>query len=85
MAQLTQQDATDESLLYACVGRSDIEGFILLTRDDAHVESVLMLSNPESITSDLPYGGDVLFTAEKGDDGFFTSPIIFVCGAHKTA
>lgn len=70
-AQLTQQDATDESLLYACVGRSDIEGFILLTRDDAHVESVLMLSNPESITSDLPYGGDVLFTAEKGDDGFF--------------
>ena len=70
-AQLTQQDATDESLLYACVGRSDIEGFTLLTRDDAHVESVLMLSNPESITSDLPYGGDVLFTAEKGDDGFF--------------
>ena len=70
-AQLTQQDTTDESLLYACVGRSDIEGFILLTRDDAHVESVLMLSNPESITSDLPYGGDVLFTAEKGDDGFF--------------
>ncbi len=70
-AQLTQQDATDESLLYACVGRSDIEGFILLTRNDAHVESVLMLSNPESITSDLPYGGDVLFTAEKGDDGFF--------------
>ena len=70
-AQLTQQDATDESLLYACAGRSDIEGFILLTRNDAHVESVLMLSNPESITSDLPYGGDVLFTAEKGDDGFF--------------
>ena len=70
-AQLTQQDATDESILYACVGRSDIEGFILLTRNDAHVESVLMLSNPESITSDLPYGGDVLFTAEKGDDGFF--------------
>ncbi|MDD4311609.1 MAG: hypothetical protein PHW41_03925 [Eubacteriales bacterium] len=70
-AALTQQDATDPSVLYACVGRSDIEGFILLTRDDAHVESILMLSNADTITSDLPYGGDVLFTAEKGDDGFF--------------
>ena len=70
-ATLTQADKTDPSILYACVGRSDIEGFILLTRDDAHVESALMISNPESITSDLPYGGDILFTAEKGADGFF--------------
>lgn len=70
-ANLTQADKTDPSILYACVGRSDIEGFILLTRDDAQVESALMISNPESITSDLPYGGDILFTAEKGADGFF--------------
>ncbi|MEA4913972.1 MAG: hypothetical protein VB061_05340 [Christensenella sp.] len=70
-AALTQEDTSDSSVLYACVGRSDIKGIILLTRDDAHVESIRMLSNPESITSDLPYGGDILFTAEKGADGFF--------------
>jgi len=71
-AALTQQDNTDPSVLYACVGRSDIDGLILLTRDDAHVENALMLSDSESITSDLPYGGDILFSAaESGADGFF--------------
>lgn len=71
-AALVQQDKTEPSKLYACVGRSDIEGFVLLTRSDKHVQNALMLSGSDSVTSDLPYGGDVLFTAEKGGaDGFF--------------
>ncbi len=70
-AALTQADKNDPSILYACIGRSDIEGFILLTRNDANVETALTSASPEKITSDLPYGGDVLFTAEKGADGFF--------------
>lgn len=71
-AALMQADADDPSVLYACVGRSDIEGFILLTRDDSYVESALMLASTESVTSDLPYSGDLLFeAAEAGTDGFF--------------
>ena len=70
-ATLTQQDKTDLNVLYACVGRSDIEGFVLLTRSDAHVKSALALAGAESVTSDMPYGGDVLFPAEAGADGFF--------------
>ena len=70
-ATLSQQDATDPSILYACVGRSDIEGFVLLTRSDAHVKSALALASADSVTSDMPYGGDVLFSAESGADGFF--------------
>ena len=70
-ATLTQQDKTDPNVLYACVGRSDIEGFVLLTRSDAHVKSALALAGAESVTSDMPYGGDVLFPAEAGADGFF--------------
>ena len=70
-ATLSQQDATDPSILYACVGRSDIEGFVLLTRSDAHVKSALALASADSVTSDMPYGGDVLFSAEAGADGFF--------------
>ena len=70
-ATLVQQDKTDSSVLYACVGRSDIEGFVLLTRADAHVKNALALSSADSVTSDMPYGGDVLFPAEAGADGFF--------------
>lgn len=71
-ATITQQDKTDPSVLYACVGRSDIEGFVLLTRSDAHVKSVLALNGAESVTADMPYGGDVLFPATVGGaDGFF--------------
>ena len=71
-AQLTQQDVNDPTVLFACVGRSDIEGFVLLTRSDANVRDALALSGTESITSDMPYGGDVLFqAAEAGADGFF--------------
>ena len=70
-AALTQQDETDPTVLYACVGRSDIEGFVLLTRSDAHVKRALALAGAESVTGDMPYGGDVLFPAEAGADGFF--------------
>ncbi len=70
-AALTQVDANDPSILYACIGRSDIEGFILLTRNDTNVETAMTSTSPEKLTSDLPYGGDILFIAEKGADGFF--------------
>ena len=70
-AAVAQQDSADPSMLYACVGRSDIEGFVLLSRNDPHIASALMLSDAESITSDIAYGGDVIFAAETGADGFF--------------
>ena len=70
-ATLLQQDKTDPTVLYACVGRSDIEGFVLLTRADAHVKDALTLSSADTVTSDMPYGGDVLFPAAAGADGFF--------------
>ena len=70
-ATITQQDKTDPNVLYACVGRSDIEGFVLLTRSDAHVKGALALASADKVTSDMPYGGDVLFAAEAGADGFF--------------
>ena len=70
-ATISQQDKSDPTILYACVGRSDIEGFVLLTRADAHVRDALALSGADSITSDMPYGGDVLFPAEAGADGSF--------------
>lgn len=70
-AAIARQDGTEPNKLYACVGRSDTEGFVLLTRLDAHVQNAMMLSGAESITSDMPYGGDVLFPAEAGTEGFF--------------
>lgn len=71
-AELVQADETKPSVLYACVGRSDIEGFVLLTRDDSYVASALAQTGTETLLSDLPYGGDVLFeAAEAGEDGFF--------------
>ena len=70
-AAITQQDKTDPSVLYACVGRSDIEGFVLLTRADVNVKGALALANADTVTSDMPYGGDVLFPAEAGAGGFF--------------
>ena len=72
-AELTQQDLTDPATIYACVGRSDIEGYVLLTRQDLFVKNALALSGAENLTSDMPYGGDVLFQAtEGGADGFFS-------------
>lgn len=71
-AALVQADEAKPSVLYACVGRSDIEGFVLLTRDDSYVASAMAQASKETLLSDLPYGGDVLFqAAETGEDGFF--------------
>ena len=71
-AALTQQGKDDPATIYACVGRSDIEGFVLLTRQDLYVKGALALSGAENLTSDMPYGGDILFQAtEAGADGFF--------------
>ena len=70
-AAIARQDDDEPSKLYACVSRSDIEGFVLLTRFDTHVQNTLMRSGAESVTGDMPYGGDVLFPADAGADGFF--------------
>ena len=71
-AALTQADQTSASTLYACVGREDIEGFVLLTRDDPYAAEALEKSGVEAQLSDLVYGGDVIFDAQKsGADGFF--------------
>ena len=71
-AALTQTDATTSSILYACVGRSDIEGFVLLTRDDPFVADAIAKSSAEAQIADLTYGGDLLFVAQTGgEDGIF--------------
>ena len=71
-AALTQTDAATPSILYACVGRSDIEGFVLLTRDDPFVADAITKSGAEAQIADLTYGGDLLFVAQvSGEDGFF--------------
>ena len=71
-AALTRTDATTPNLLYACVGRSDIEGFILLARDDPFVADAIAKSGAEAQIADLTYGGDLLFIAQTGgEDGFF--------------
>lgn len=71
-AALTQTDATTPSILYACVGRSDIEGFVLLTRDDPFVADAIAKSSAEAQIADLTYGGDLLFVAQTGgEDGIF--------------
>ena len=71
-AALTQTDSTTPSMLYACVGRSDIEGFVLLTRDDPFVADAINKSSAEAQIADLTYGGDLLFVAQTGgEDGLF--------------
>ncbi len=71
-AALTKVDETVQGELYACVGRSDIEGFVLLTRDDPYVAQALANADAETLIADLPYGKDVLFQAQSGgEDGFF--------------
>ena len=71
-AALTQADKTSTSTLYACVGREDIEGFVLLTREDPYAADALQKSGVEAQLADLVYGGDVLFLAQaSGADGFF--------------
>ena len=71
-AAITQTDTATPSTLYACVGRSDIEGFALLTRDDPFVADAIAKSGAEAQIADLTYGGDLLFIAQTGgEDGFF--------------
>lgn len=72
-AELLKTDENDKSILYCCLPRADIEGFVLLTSDDTIVDNALALSNVDALIADLPYGGDLLFQAEPGgSDGFFT-------------
>ena len=71
-AALTQADETHPSVLYACVGRTDIEGFVLLTRDDPHVSAALEGSGIEASIANLSYSKDVVLLADiGGEDGFF--------------
>ncbi len=70
--EIAQPDETDASVLYCSVPRTDIEGFVFLTRDDPYVRQALSTANTEAIIADLSYGGDLLFVAESGEeDGFF--------------
>lgn len=72
-AELLQTAENDRSILYCCLPRADIEGFVLLTSDDTIVDNALALSSVDALIADLPYGGDLLFQAEPGGaDGFFT-------------
>lgn len=72
-AELQKASESDRSILYCCLPRADIEGFILLTSDDTIVDDALALSTVDALIADLPYGGDLLFQAEpNGADGFFT-------------
>lgn len=71
-AALTQADETNPSVLYACVGRTDIEGFVLLARDDPYVSAALADSGVEAAIENLSYSNDVVLMAETGgEDGFF--------------
>ncbi|MEN6419549.1 MAG: hypothetical protein ABFC73_11590 [Clostridiaceae bacterium] len=70
--ELLKTDENDRSILYCCLPRADIEGFVLLTSDDTIVDNALALSGVDALIADLPYGGDLLFQAESGGaDGFF--------------
>lgn len=70
--ETSQADETDAGVLYCSVPRTDIEGFVFLTRDDPYLEQALSTDGTESIIADLAYGGDLLFVAEPGGtDGFF--------------
>jgi len=72
-AELLKTAENDRSILYCCLPRADIEGFVLLTSDDTAVDDALALSSVDALIADLPYGGDLLFQAEPGGaDGFFT-------------
>lgn len=72
-AELLKTSENDRSILYCCLPRADIEGFILLTSGDTIVDDALALSSVDALIADLPYGGDLLFQAEPGGaDGFFS-------------
>lgn len=71
-AALKQTDENDRSLLYACAGRTEIDGFVLLTRDDPFVDAALEKFGTDALLSELPYNGDLVFEASAGGaDGSF--------------
>jgi len=70
--QLSQVDETNPSLVYACVPRTDIEGFVLAARDDPAIRAALAVVQAGFNADDLAAGGDLLFRADtEGEDGFF--------------
>lgn len=71
-AAITHADERNRNLLYACAGRTEIDGFVLLTRNDPIVEEALQKSGTEILLSELSYNGDVVFESTAGgEDGFF--------------
>ena len=72
-AALAHTDENDRSQLYACVGRTEIDGFVLLTRQDPFVSAALEKFGTDALLSELPYNGDLVFEATAGGvDGAFT-------------
>ncbi len=70
--QLTQTDGTTKSLLYACVPRTDIEGYVLVSRNDPSVAEALADEDVDTLASTIAFGSDLLFeTDQEGTDGFF--------------
>ncbi len=70
--QLTSADEATPSLVFACVPRTDIEGFVLIARNDPSVRAVLAAAGADALFDDLAVGSDLLFYADKdGADGFF--------------
>lgn len=71
-AELVQTAEGDVSTIHCCVSRSDIEGFVLLTRDDPFVDDAVEQSGAQALVEDVAYGDDLLFVAESGGaDGYF--------------
>lgn len=71
-AALARADELEGSQLYACAGRTEIDGFILLTRDDPFVDEALIKFSTESLLAELPYNGDLVFESTTGGaDGSF--------------
>lgn len=71
-AALMHTDDTDRSMLYACVGRTEIDGFVLLTRHDPFVDDALLKSGADALLTELPYNGDLVFESTAGGaDGAF--------------
>ena len=72
-AALKHTDETDRSMLYACAGRTEIDGFVLLMRHDPFVDDALIKSGPDALLNELPYNGDLVFESTvAGADGTFT-------------
>ena len=71
-ASLVRADEADRSMLYACAGRTEIDGFVLLTRHDPFVDDALIKSGTDALLSELPYNGDLVFESTTGgEDGAF--------------